>query len=71
MSLLMFWEKLYRLAYKSAKIWLKMFEYWGYAGDHVTLILTGPEQSSLAAGMVLCDPGTKPNMIHQHPAMGR
>lgn len=29
----------------------------GYAGDHVTLILTGPEQSSLAAGMVLCDPG--------------
>jgi len=29
----------------------------GYAGDHVTLILSGPEQSSLAAGMVLCDPG--------------
>jgi elongation factor 1 alpha-like protein len=28
----------------------------GYAGDHVTLNLTGPDQAVLAAGQVLCDP---------------
>ena len=27
-----------------------------YAGDHVTLLLTGPDQASVTAGMVLCDP---------------
>ena len=28
----------------------------GFAGDHVTLTLTGPDQASVASGMVLCDP---------------
>jgi len=28
----------------------------GYAGDHVTLCLSGPDQSLLASGQVLCDP---------------
>ena len=30
----------------------------GFAGDHVTLNLSGPDQSVLAAGQVLCDPAT-------------
>ena len=28
----------------------------GFAGDHVVLTLTGPDQSSVSTGMVLCDP---------------
>ena len=28
----------------------------GFAGDHVVLTLTGPDQSSVNPGMVLCDP---------------
>jgi len=28
----------------------------GYAGDHITLTVSGPEQSSFYAGMILCDP---------------